>query len=175
MDSELVPVQLDEIRFSEWIEAARLSRSTAYELIKLLAIEPTPRRLPGIRKQVSFITAAQAALLEPWAAAIVDGATMPEVRQQITQQAPGQSGIIPTVKPGQSQIIQQAPGSSETVQDSDLIARLEAAERAIASGLGLTTREVAWIIGVNPGAAHITRAGITCTKTGKNCWLLSRS
>ena len=167
MDSELVPVQLDEIRFSEWLEAAGLSRSTAYELIKLLAIEPTPRKLPGIRKQVSFITADQAALLEPWAAAIVNGATMPQIRERI-----GSSEIVPATNPILSENI---PGSSQTVQDSDLASRLEAAERAIASGLGLTTREVAWIIGVNPGGAFFTRGGITCTKTGKNCWLLTRS
>jgi len=162
MDSELVPVQLDEIRFSEWIEAAGLSRSTAYELIKLLAIEPTPRRLPGIRKQVSFITAAQAALLEPWAAAIKNGATMPEVRQQITQHAPGQSGIIPTVKPGQSQIIQQAPGSSEIIQaltaalappaDPLLVPRrlTEAAEL----GCALFTAELATLLNLSVGTVR---------------------
>jgi hypothetical protein len=103
--------------------------------------------------------------LEQWSAAIKNGATMPQIRERI-----GSSEIVPVTNPILSETI---PGSSETVQDSDLIARLEAAERAIASGLGLTTREVAWIIGVNPGAAHITRAGITCTKTGKNCWLLA--
>jgi hypothetical protein len=56
---------------------------------------------------------------------------------------------------------------------SDLASRLEAAGLAVSSGLGLTTKEVAWILGVNPGGAFFSRGGITCTKTGRNCWLLA--
>ena len=50
--------------------------------------------------------------------------------------------------------------------------RLEAAERAIRSGLGLTTTETAWILGVKPGGSPITRGGIRATRTGWNCWRL---
>jgi hypothetical protein len=56
--------------------------------------------------------------------------------------------------------------------DQFILARLEAAERAIRSGLGLTTTETAWILGVRPGSSPITRAGITATRTGWNCWRL---
>ena len=167
MDLEITPTEPDGIRLSEWQVWSGLSRSTLYELLKLLKIEPEGRRVATSRKLVSYLSAAQVQILEQWSAAIKNGATMPQIRERI-----GSSEIVPVTNPIPSETI---PGSSETVQDSDLIPRLEAAERAIASGLGLTTREVAWIIGVNPGAAHITRAGITCTKTGKNCWLLSRS
>lgn len=167
MDLEITPTEPDGIRLSEWQVWSGLSRSTLYELLKLLKIEPEGRRVATSRKLVSYLSAAQVQILEQWSAAIKNGATMPQIRERI-----GSSEIVPVTNPIPSETI---PGSSETVQDSDLIPRLEAAERAIASGLGLTTREVAWIIGVNPGAAHITRAGITCTKTGKNCWLLTRS
>lgn len=52
--------------------------------------------------------------------------------------------------------------------------RHQAAERSIESGLGLTTAEMAWILGVSPGSPPITRGGITATRTGKNCWRLSK-
>ena len=163
MDLEITPTEPDGIRLSEWQVWSGLSRSTLYELLKLLKIEPEGRRVASSRKLVSYLSAAQVQILEQWSAAIKNGATMPQIRERI-----GSSEIVPILS-------ETIPGSSETVQDSDLIARLEAAELAVSSGLGLTTREVAWILGVNPGGAVITRAGITCTKTGKNCWLLTRS
>ena len=167
MELALTHIELDGTRLSEWQLNSGLSRSTLYELLKLLKIEPEGRRVASSRKLVSYLSAEQIQTLEQWAAAIKNGATMPQIRERI-----GSSEIVPATNPILSETI---PGSSQTVQDSDLIPRLEAAERATASGLGLTTREVAWIIGVNPGGALFTRAGITCTKTGKNCWLLTRS
>jgi hypothetical protein len=62
--------------------------------------------------------------------------------------------------------------SADSADPAPFLARLEAAERAIRSGLGLTTTEVAWILGVRPGAAVVTRGGITATRTGWNCWRL---
>ena len=62
--------------------------------------------------------------------------------------------------------------SADSADPSPFLARLEAAERAVASGLGLTTAEVSWILGVNPGAAVVTRGGITATRTARNCWRL---
>jgi hypothetical protein len=53
------------------------------------------------------------------------------------------------------------------------LARLEPAERAIRSGLGLATAEVTWILGVRPGSSPLTRGGIIATRTGWNCWKLS--
>jgi hypothetical protein len=54
-----------------------------------------------------------------------------------------------------------------------LLARLEAAERAISSGLPLTTADVAWILGARPGSATVTRGGITATRHGRNVWSLA--
>ena len=167
MDLEITPTEPDGIRLSEWQVWSGLSRSTLYELLKLLKIEPEGRRVATSRKLVSYLSAAQVQILEQWSAAIKNGATMPQIRERI-----GSSEIVPVTNPIPSETI---PGSSQTVQDGDLISRLKAADLAVSSGLGLTTREVAWILGVNPGGAFFTRGGITCTKTGKNCWLLSRS
>jgi hypothetical protein len=58
-----------------------------------------------------------------------------------------------------------------------LLARLEAAERAIASGLPLTTAEATWILGVKPGATigtTIARGGIAITHHGADVWSLAR-
>jgi hypothetical protein len=62
--------------------------------------------------------------------------------------------------------------SADSPDAAPFLARLEAADKAIRSGLGLTTNETAWILGVKPGAAVVTRGGITATRTGHNCWRL---
>ncbi len=228
MELPLAHVEIDGTRLSEWQLSSGLSRSTMYELLKLLKIRPEGRRVATSRKLVSYLSADQVQLLEQWSAAIKKGATLPQIRERI-----GSSEIVSVVNPilseiipGSSQTVQDGdlaskleaaglavssglglttigsseivsvvnpilsetiPGSSQTVQDgdlaseleaaelavSDLASRLEAAGLAVSSGLGLTTKEVAWILGVNPGGAFFSRGGITCTKTGKNCWLLA--
>jgi len=52
------------------------------------------------------------------------------------------------------------------------LARLEAADRAIRSGLGLSIAEVSWILGVKPGSFPVTRGGITAPRSGWNYWRL---
>ena len=179
MELALTPTETDGIRLSEWQLSSGLSRSTMYELLKILMIRPEGRRVATSRKLVSYLSADQIQILEHWSAAIKNGATLPQIRERI-----GSSEIVSVVNPILSEII---PGSSQTVQDgdfaselkaaelavSDLASRLEAAGLAVSSGLGLTTKEVAWILGVNPGGAFFSRGGITCTKTGRNCWLLA--
>ena len=179
MELALTPTETDGIRLSEWQLSSGLSRSTMYELLKILMIRPEGRRVATSRKLVSYLSADQVQLLEQWSAAMKNGATLPQIRERI-----GSSEIVSVVNPILSEII---PGSSQTVQDgdlaselkaaelavSDLASRLEAAGLAVSSGLGLTTKEVAWILGVNPGGAFFSRGGITCTKTGRNCWLLA--
>jgi len=71
------------VRFSEWVEASGLSRSTAYELLKLLAIEPEARRVPSSRKPVSHLTAEQIRQLQPWAQKIANGLTVAKAKQML--------------------------------------------------------------------------------------------
>ena len=165
MELPLAHVEIDGTRLSEWQLSSGLSRSTMYELLKILMIRPEGRRVATSRKLVSYLSADQVQLLEQWSAAMKNGATLPQIRERIVS-----SEIVSIVNPILSEII---PGSSQTVQDGDLASKLEAAGLAVSSGLGLTTKEVAWILGVNPGGAFFSRGGITCTKTGKNCWLLA--
>lgn len=70
-------------RLSDWIEATGLSRSTAYELLKLLQIEPEARRVPTSRKPVSHLTADQISELNPWAKQLSGGATLPQIKESI--------------------------------------------------------------------------------------------
>jgi hypothetical protein len=56
-----------------------------------------------------------------------------------------------------------------------VLARLEAAERAISSGCPLTTIEAAWILGAKPGGDRVVRAGIEAVRHARNCWQLRRA
>lgn len=71
------------VRFSEWVETSGISRSTAYELLKLLQIEPEARRVPSSRKPVSHLTTEQIRQLQPWAQKIANGLTVAKVKQML--------------------------------------------------------------------------------------------
>ena len=70
---------------------------------------------------------------------------------------------------------QTPPGGVSALTATDqsdhgpFLARLEAAERAMRSGLGLTTAEVTWILGARPDSREAVRGGIRTTRTGWNC------
>lgn len=84
VDSAQIEITLPGVvRVSDWIEASGLSRSTAYELLKLLQIEPEARRVPTSRKPVSHLSAEQIQQLQPWAQSIANGATVAKVKSQI--------------------------------------------------------------------------------------------
>ena len=159
----------DGILFADWIEQQGISKSTAYKWRSELGIK-TERRRIGSRVEV-WLSAGQQALMERYAAELSRGVT--------TATALERMGITPS----ESVALQhQSPPESVAVQwtapvetDGDrLNARLEAAERAIASGLGLTTAETAWVLGFTPRSSPAARAGVTATKTAWNCWRLTR-
>jgi hypothetical protein len=115
METTIAHVELDGIRLSDWIEQAGLSRSTAYELLKLLGIEPEARRVPTSRKPVSHISGEQIELLLPWVQEVQRGATLPQIRdrlgrnQTVPDDRPGQLDTIQDNSPGQSQIVPVIP------------------------------------------------------------------
>lgn len=74
------------VRMSDWIDASGLSRSTAYELLRILQIEPEARRVSTSRKPVSHLSAEQIQRLQPWANKIKHGATLPQIREQTQNQ-----------------------------------------------------------------------------------------
>ena len=83
--AELVPQKSDGIRLSEWQVWSGLSRSTLYELLKLLKIEPEGRRVASSRKLVSYLSAEQTQTLEYWSAAYKNNTTMPQIREAISK------------------------------------------------------------------------------------------
>lgn len=82
-------------RLGDWAEATGISRSTAYELLKLLQIEPKARRVPTSRKPVSHLTADQIGELNPWAKQLAGGATLPQIKERILDLHPYGDDLSP--------------------------------------------------------------------------------
>jgi hypothetical protein len=152
----------DGIRLSELVAQLPVGRSSVFELIKVLGITTENGPGPGGRGRVAWVSAADAARL-------IDAADRVK-RKEIKISDLGQG--LQRLQTPQTAMAAPSAGSPESADPAPFLARLEAAERAIRSGLGLTTNETAWILGVRPGGSPLTRGGITATRTGWNCWRL---
>lgn len=150
---------LDGLRLSDWIEQIGISRTAAYELLKVTQIEPEPRKVPGSRKPVSHLNQEQLVILQPLAQQLADGATMTQIKQQLGQSGTvsnnsGQSGIVPANSPEQSGIVlpadfgQMVAAMSEArKQPSDPLALAKRLAEAAALGVPLTNGEMAQVLG----------------------------
>jgi hypothetical protein len=150
---------LDGVRLSDLADELPLGRSSLFELLKGLRI--TTSKGPGAdgKGRVAWVNISQAELLRNAARAVHAG------ERKI---ADFSSAIAKT-----SSSAPRSP-STDSADPAPFLARLQAAERAIASGLGLTTAETSWILGVSPGSSPLVRGGIKAERTGKNCWRLSK-
>jgi len=150
----------DGVRLAELAEELPVGRSSIFELLKALTI--STRKGSGVdgRGRVAWVSDADAKRLREAAQAVAAG------EKKI---ADFSSAISAKKAPLKKLVFPVADDASP------FLARLEAAERAVASGLGLTTAEATWILGVIPGSSPITRGGLTATRTGKNCWLLTKA
>lgn len=156
---------VDGVRLAELTEALPVSRGSVFELVKALGIVTAKGPGPDGRGRVAWVSGADAERLNDAAQRVARG----EVR--IADLA---GGLVSQRTP-QTQQTGPMAGSAPSADSADpapFLARLEAAERAIRSGLGLTTAEASWILGVRPGSSPITRGGIRATRTGWNCWRL---
>jgi hypothetical protein len=161
----------DGVRLAELSESLPLSRASVFEIVKALGIETTKGPGPGGRGRVAWVSNAEADRIAEacqWVhrgdgriADVVDLA-MPQGLQRRPTQA-----IVRKMPPPAG----SAP-SADAPDAAPFLARLEAAERAIRSGLGLSTSEATWILGVKPGSSPLVRGGIKATRTGWNCWRL---
>ena len=68
----------------------------------------------------------------------------------------------------------QSAESPDVMDPAPYLASLEAAERAIASGLGLRAVEVAWNLGMTTRGRSVRLGGILATRNGVNSWQLTR-
>lgn len=155
----------DGVRLAELVDQLPLSRGSVFELVKALGIITVKGPGPGGRGRVAWLNSTDANRLAEAAARVHRG----EVR--IADLAGGLQRQ-PTRQTVETMPAAVSGHSADPADPAVFLARLEAAERAIRSGLGLTTAEAAWILGVRPGSAVVTRAGITAVKTGWNCWRL---
>jgi len=156
---------VDGVRLADLTESLPVSRGSVFELVKALGITTTKGPGPDGRGRVAWVSSSEAARLREAAQWVKDGKT------RIADLAGGlvSQPTPPTLQTGPGSV---SAGSPDSADPAPFLARLEAAERAIVSGLGLTTAETAWILGVKPGGSPITRGGITATRTGWNCWRL---
>ena len=157
-------LQAEGARLADLIEMLPLSRGSIFELLKALGIKRRSGPGPGGKWKVAWLSDRDAARLTEAAFRVDRG----EVR--IKDLAQG----LATQQTPQTAITATSGASADSADPKPFLARLEAAERAIASGLGLSTSEVSWILGVKPSGSPVTRGGITATRTGWNCWRLTR-
>jgi hypothetical protein len=186
---------LDAVRLSDWIDATELSRSTAYELLRLLQIEPEARRVPTSRKPVSHLTGDQMDKLAPWVAEIKRGATLPQIRDRlgrndtIQDQRPGQNDSIPDTSAKQSGIVPvdqltaalvAIASQQQQAAPVDPLRCARALAEAAELGVALSSAELAGVVGMSPATVsswpdgHSPRPGFTLRrqKAGAAVWWL---
>jgi hypothetical protein len=156
---------VDGIRLAELVEQLPLSRSSVFELIKVMGITTQNGPGPGGRGRVAWVSGADSDRLTDAAARVKSK----EVRIADLAQGLQRRQTPQTLQTG---LRSASADSPDPADPAPFLARLEAAQRAISSGLGLTTVEATWILGVRPGSSPLTRGGITATRTGWNCWRL---
>lgn len=158
-------VTVDGVRLAELLPQLPVSRGSVFEIIKALGISTENGPGPGGRGRVAWVSTSDAERLR-------DAAD--RVFRKVVRIADLASGLQRQQTPQTPQTAHNAESadSAHPADPAPFLARLEAAERAISSGLGLSTNETAWILGVRPGSSPLTRGGITATRTGWNCWRL---
>jgi len=184
MESTYAIAEIDAVPLRDWIEATGLSRSTAYELLRLLQIEPEARRVPTSRKPVSHLSADQLQQLQPWAQQIASGATLPQIRDRLGQSdtvqdsSAKQSGIVPV-----DQITAALVAIASQQQQAAPVDPLRCARalaEAAALGVPLSSAELAGVVGMSPATVsswpdgHSPRPGFTLRrqKAGAALWWL---
>lgn len=159
------PESVDGVRLAELAAALPLSRASVFEVVKALGITTSKGPGPEGRGRVAWVTDDEAERISAAAQAVHRGEVRIADLSRPTRPTP------PT--PAGGGLVTVSAGSGAPPDAGPFLARLEAAERAIGSGLGLTTAEAAWILGCRPTGPTVTRGGVTATRTGWNCWRLS--
>jgi hypothetical protein len=171
MDSDTLPLtlaEIDSIPLSAWWESRGIPRSTAFKLVKVAGIKPGRIKVPSSKLPVSSITPADTQKLDALAARLKSGATLPQLEAEITTSLVSSSAL-------QSETVSDDLSHHQQHDAGAFIQRLEAGERAIRSGLPLTTSEVAWLLQARPGGDRVQRGGVEAIRHGRNCWELRRS
>jgi predicted transcriptional regulator len=166
-DLSLSPVELDRLTLAQWYESRGIARATAFRLVKLAGIVPHKVRVPCSRAPVSALDPAMACALDALADRLKQGESMAQLEASTT------TALAPLSPSEPVSDDQAAP--HHPLDPSALLARLEAGERAIRSGLPLTTSEVAWLLGARPGGDRVQRGYVVAVRHGRNCWTLDQT
>ena len=141
-------------RFSEWHEEAGISRSMAYELLKMMEIQPEMRRVPGSKKPASFLTQKHQDQLAQPLELFNKGWTIPMLKEALerTNAAKTASDIVPTqstelvAKQSRTVEIKREPLAipRALAEAADLAVPLSNAEMAAVLGLSGTELDKSW-------------------------------
>ena len=147
---------LEGQRLSDWIEQVGISRSTAYELLRLTGTEPQPRRVAGSRKPVSHLLPAHLAVLNPLAQQLAEGITLPQIRRQLAD-APA----APADRKRAAAVPSAAPpaGAEQPPPPSDPLRCVRLLTEAAALAVALSSDELADITGFAPATVRSWRDG----------------
>jgi hypothetical protein len=169
-DDQAVSIaEIDRMPLSAWYEARKVPRSTAFKLVKLGRIETQPMRVPYSRAPVASVNAEQMAQLDHLVGRLTrDGLTMAQLEAELS------GAMVATSEPSETDSDSPTP-AQQPFDQAALLARLEAGERAIATGLPLRTSEMAWLLQARPGGDRVDRAGVVAIRHGRDCWQLRRS
>ncbi len=166
---------------SDWIATRGCAKSSAYKWLGILGIRPRREVNRATGKVESWLTDDQAATLTAYAEALSKGAKPSEALTVIGRGAVVAAPQVPGWMPPAGWE-PMAPESESADSEDDaydalelLGKRLRALRDAVELGAPLTTREVRLLLGANPGAEQVSRAGVTARRLARNLWQLSRA
>jgi hypothetical protein len=154
----ITPEVDDAVRFSAWYESKGIARSTAFKLLSASGLELERRRVEGSRSPVSFVSSDHRQKLDFLADQLNSGKSLAELERRIVK----------------AQEVSTPPETEEPITKPALLfQRLQALELAQNTGMGLSTAEVAWILGARPGSSSFVRGNVLVERQARNCWTVS--
>jgi hypothetical protein len=154
----------DGVRLAELVEALPLSRASVFEVVKALGITTAKGPGPDGRGRVAWLSSADADRVGTAAHAVHRG----EVRIADLSRPSRQTRQTTALRAPAA----VSAGSADAPDPAPFLARLEAAERAVRSGLALSTAETGWILGCRPGGTEVVRGGIRAVHLARDQWRL---
>jgi len=155
---------VDGIRLADLAEELPLGRSSVFELLKGLAIKTIKGPASNGKGRVAWVSSADAERLREAARAVHAG----------ERKIADFSAALVSLETPQTPAKGTPAPSADSTDSAPFLARLEAAERAVSSGLGLTTAETAWILGKEPRGSSCRKGGIVAIHEGVNVWRLAK-
>lgn len=160
---EPITPEIDGIRLSSLWESGDVSRTTAFELLKLAKIEPDTRPVPGSRRQVAFLSPDQERMMRAMIDRLRTGTSLAKLRAEAAA----------AIERVESRTVPDDPEPpAETAEPLPLLDRLQALDTAMRTGAPLTTADVRALLLVWPGSAVVQRGRLQARRLGRNHWII---